>query len=578
MANDNTQNPGFIFAGRDPNGRPLENFDPKGIMDELEELNNKLKDIGNQNKSTIDTQGQRIRELTGGAVRVDVASTTGEIPQFMRNHLESMRNMGISPEDSTLIAAQLVDATRPSVVNPTANNAPSTPVQVAPNIQNTQNTQPQVEVKAEVKTEAIPEEKFKLTPEKKKQIRELPSNIKEVIYGQDEIIDEVVSVLKTALLGLSANKKKPRGAYLFAGPSGCGKTETVIQIANFLNIPVKKFSMAEYSEENDVKKLIGSPPGYIGYEDGGQLTNFVKEHPNGIILFDEIEKADEALGKILLGVLDDGKLTDNKGTEVSFTNTIFFATSNLGAEVEYVDHYNKEEKDEYRMQAIKGHFPPEVINRFDAIIQFFAVSPDVYAKIVSKVMKSLAKDFKNEHDIEFSYDKNIIDFIVKNSYDPAMGGRPAGRFMGKVLISGLVDKMFEDTMDGVEFIKLDLSEGGNIVFKNKEDVVIDEMENTKDLLSRYNKSRLTKDEQATVEEAKSLASKTPPADSSALPEAPKGAGEMALIELPAIVEKKSTRAKTHTAIEKDLAEGSGNAIVTKIANSRIKKRTEPRRG
>lgn len=369
------------------------------------------------------------------------------------------------------------------------------------------------------------ENKFNLKdPNFKKKIRELGKNIKTVIFGQDNTIDEVIDIFKTSLAGLTPNKKKPRGAFMFAGPSGCGKTETVMQMANLMGVPEMKFSMAEYSEENDVKKLIGAPPGYAGYENGGQLTNFVNDNPYSIVILDEIEKAHESLSKILLGVLDDGQLTDGKGMQVSFRNTIFVATTNLGAEAEYIKGMSEEEKKVYRMDAIKGFFRPEVLNRFDSINQFKAISKDIYKKIVNKVISNLEKDFYQEHGIHFDVAAHVIDFVADNSYDPAMGGRPAGRFISKVLVKGIVDKIFEDSaLNNVKHIVLDLNEKGNIVFLNKtvldkyegspkskskfaimKEATLTEVENTKELLARFNEGRMSNEEEEVVERAKSL--------------------------------------------------------------------------
>ncbi len=563
MASDN--NSDFSFATHNPDGSKREKPVALNIFGELDQssakVTQRIKDLG-INVETINPPSR--------------AATSG-LPPFLANKLEEVnKKLGESTEDLRKAAEQRsTDTLLPSSVRPSNTNsnpinagtptaaANPTPVVNTPPVNN---AQPQQAPNSNI-VQQKPYEAPKLTPERKQKIRSLPGEIKEQIYGQDAIVDEVVDVLKVALLGLSANKKKPRGAYLFAGPSGCGKTETVVQIARLLDIPIKKFSMAEFSEENDVKKLIGSPPGYVGYEDGGQLTNFIKEHPNGIVLFDEIEKADEALGKILLGVLDDGKLTDNMGVEVSFTNTIFFATSNLGAEIEYSTGVSTEDKNEYRMSAIRGHFPPEVINRFDSIIQFFAVNKEVYGKIVKKVLGSLSKDFKSEHEIEFSYDDKIIDFIVENSYDPAMGGRPAGRFMSKVLIKGIVDKMFEDSMDGVDFIKLDLSKDGNVCFKNREGVSITEVMNTSDLLSRYNASRMNKEEEKLKAKAAALAASAGPAlEEPTLPIKP----------VKDIFQDSNDKSLTHTETELSIA-GAAGPLTEKIAKKRVDKRSGPKR-
>lgn len=365
-----------------------------------------------------------------------------------------------------------------------------------------------VNEKKETKTNIVTENLFKLTPEFKKKIRELPDEVKKIIFGQDETIDEVINIFKVAVAGLSANKRKPRGAFMFAGPSGCGKTETVLQLALLLGVPYKKFSMAEYSEENDVKKLIGAPPGYVGYEDGGQLTNFVNEHPYSIVILDEVEKADESLTKILLGVLDDGQLTDGKGMVVQFNNTIFVATTNLGAEVEYIKGLSDQEKNEYRMNAIKGFFRPEVLNRFDSINQFKAITKDIYKKIANKTLTNLEKDFHAEQGIHFDIKDHVLDFVADNSYDPAMGGRPAGRFVAKVLIKGIVDKIFEEgALDNVTHIVLDINKKGNIVFLDNKGKVLSEVLETKDLLGKYNQSKMSKEEEELVKKGTDLSSK-----------------------------------------------------------------------
>lgn len=432
------------------------------------------------------------------------------------------------------------------------------------------------EKKAVSKETAPVVEKFKLTAETKKQIRELPNNIKSKIYGQDEAIDDVITVLKTSFAGLSTNEKKPKGAYIFAGPSGCGKTETVIQIAEFLGLPLKKFSMTEFSEENDVKKLIGAPAGYIGYEDGGQLTNFASDNPNSIILLDEIEKADPSLSKILLGVLEDGKLTDGKGQEVDFRNTMFFATSNLGSEIEYATGLDKKQKDEYRMNAIKDFFPIEVINRFDSLIQFNPISKDVYAKIVNKVLSKVAKDFSERHEKKFEYAEKVVDFVVEHSYDPAMGGRPAGRFLSKVLIKSIVDKLFEedDAFESVDCIKLNINAKGNIIFRNTAGKTIAEIKDTQKLINDYNKTRLTKEEQEIKEKAQNPAQDSVAAKLSEVNKKVLSIRE-GVENNP--VETTATKKRTKSEVTTAIAEQSGNSTIERINQERIKRKNSPRR-
>lgn len=523
------------------------------ILAGLSKLN---KTLDKKINKTVESSQNLLKDLTEKVENSKYDLSQG--PDFLRN---------ITPEKARAIMKELQEKpeTAQKLLNDFHERVPVTrePVAVSPHKEVPEENTSVKAVSAPVPQAVVVKEDFRLTPEKKKQIRELPANIKTKIFGQDDVIDDVVAVLKTAFAGLSSNKKKPKGAYIFAGPSGCGKTETVIQLAEFLNVPIKKFSMTEFSEENDVKKLIGAPAGYVGYEDGGQLTNFVNANPNAIILFDEIEKADPSLSKILLGVLEDGKLTDGKGVEVNFTNTMFFATSNLGSEIEYSSQATKKEKDEYRMNSIKEFFPIEVINRFDSLIQFSAISKEVYSKIVTKVLNGLAKDFEETQGAKFEYDQAVVDFVVENSYDPAMGGRPAGRFMSKVLIKGVVDKIYEDddSLSAVDCITLSINKTGNLVFKDGKKIIA-EIKETQELLSKYNQTKLTKEEQQVRESALATQSHeqipvTPPP-----------------LE---ITQKVSQTRKSRATILTELAQSSGNTVAQKITAERIKKKNSPKR-
>lgn len=549
-------NDDFIFAGRDQNGRPKANA-TVDIQKDLALLEESLRVLTRDNTSQTSALQQDIKNVLGQGI-----DALSGVPDFIRNKLnrDSTQSNPGNSRVSDKVSDRVVDRANEkapsysqeavqnfqdnlnSTVDSTAIKTGHFKPQVVQNAQSSENNSPagaEKSISQIIEETGLNEEDvknyqgilsspssnsydklvaksklnpkpnlYKRTPDLTKKIRELPDNVKSKIFGQDKAVDEVIDVLKTGIMGLSTNKNKPKVAAIFAGPSGCGKTETVIQVASYLGIPIKKINMAEFSEENDVKKLVGSPPGYVGYEEGGQLTNFAMENPCSIVLLDEIEKAHESLSKILLGVLDDGTLTDNHGLEVKFKNVLFIATTNLGAEIEYVTSMSEEDKNEYRMQAIKGFFRPEVLNRMDSILQFKAIDKEVYGKIVNKNLNSLVDSFKQEHDITFSVSDVIHKFIVNESYDPAMGGRPAGRFITKVLIKGIVDKMFEEnTLDEVKEIVLDLNDKGNIIFKKPDGEIITEVTQTADLLKTYKESKMTKDEQATKDKAQDLAAK-----------------------------------------------------------------------
>lgn len=330
-------------------------------------------------------------------------------------------------------------------------------------------------------------------------IKVLGNNIKTNVFGQDDVIDELVDVLKVTVLNININKDKPAGCYFLAGPSGCGKTELAISLAKYLGtedipIPFLKLNMGEYGMENDVTKLIGAPPGYKGADDGGLLTNFVRENPICIVLMDETEKAHESMDKIMLAILDKGVCTDNKGRSVSFKDTIIISTSNLGAEVEYETDYTKEQKNEYRMAMIKQNLRPEIINRYDSIFHCNSISKDIYAKIFNKFLDKLKVSMKEEHKVEIKFSPKLLDWAVEASYDPAMGGRPARKFIEKIIIKPIADQMIDDNFDGEinKEITMDINKENNVVFKNKQRKIIGILNNTAELVNKIEEGKFTK--------------------------------------------------------------------------------------
>lgn len=330
----------------------------------------------------------------------------------------------------------------------------------------------------------------------RKKIRTLEESLNKKVFGQEDVITEVVDILKVAALNIRANKSKPAGAYMFAGPSGVGKTELAVTLSESLEVPILKVNMGEYGLEQDVTKLIGTSPGYVGYHEGGVLTNFVSQNKRCVVLLDEIEKAHSSVDKILLSIMDHGICTDNKGNDVKFDQTIVICTSNLGANVEYIEGLTQQQKNEYRMESIKENMRPEIINRFDSIFHFHSLSKDIYGKIAVKFMNSIQQNIKEEHGFDLKYTDKMMKFIVDKSFDPAMGGRPARRFIEKIVIKPLADYMLDDDFEHAikehKEVTLDVNKDQNIYFKGKNRKVLGVLENTDYLIGRVEQGKFTK--------------------------------------------------------------------------------------
>lgn len=329
----------------------------------------------------------------------------------------------------------------------------------------------------------------------KKKVRGLADELKSRVFGQDTTIEEVVDVLTVAALDIKVNEEKPAGCYFFAGPSGVGKTELAQSIADKLGVPLIKINMGEYSQEQDVSKLIGASSGLVGYKEGGILTNAVKKTPKCVVLFDEIEKADPSMDNILLSIMDHGTCGDNKGEIVSFKETIVIATSNLGAQVEYYPDLSKEEKDTLRMGFIKEGLRPEIINRYDSIFHFNALTPNIYKQVANKFFKKLSASMIEKHGFDVKFTPKLIDFMVDKSYDPAMGGRPARRFIEKIIIKPLARNMLEDEFEQIakdnKEITLDLNKNNNVCFKGKNKKILGILENTAELVAEFEAGKFT---------------------------------------------------------------------------------------
>lgn len=275
----------------------------------------------------------------------------------------------------------------------------------------------------------------------KEALGRLEADLKRVVFGQDKAITALASAIKLARAGLR-DPAKPIGSYLFSGPTGVGKTEVAKQLADILGIPLKRFDMSEYMERHSVSRLIGAPPGYVGFDQGGQLTDAVDQHPHCVLLLDEIEKAHPDLFNILLQVMDNGKLTDHHGKTVDFRNVILIMTTNAGAadmarEAVGFGASTREGEDE---EAIKRMFAPEFRNRLDATVRFDHLPPDVVARVVEKFILELEIQL-TDRGVHILLTDEAKTWLTKRGYDKQMGARPMGRLIQEEIKKPLADEL-----------------------------------------------------------------------------------------------------------------------------------------
>lgn len=301
----------------------------------------------------------------------------------------------------------------------------------------------------------------KLTKTESQKILTLKDELEKRVIGQDEALTQISNSIIRSRAGLS-DSNRPIGSFLFLGPTGVGKTEVAKALAEQLfdsEKQIVRIDMSEYMEKESVSRLVGAAPGYVGYEEGGQLTEAVRRKPYSIVLFDEVEKAHPDVFNILLQVLDDGRLTDGQGRTVDFTNTIIIMTSNLGSE--YLLSDNKEEGRKKVKELLKKSFRPEFINRIDEIVMFNSLTESVVDKIVEKFL-NLLKTRLERKDISFDYDEKAVTYIHNHSYDETYGARPIRRYiqsevetpLASKILSGEVSKHVSLTSDGtkLEFV------------------------------------------------------------------------------------------------------------------------------
>ncbi len=294
-------------------------------------------------------------------------------------------------------------------------------------------------------------------------LKNLEKTLKNSVFGQDEAISKLVKKILVARMGLG-NKNKPIASFMFAGPTGVGKTEIAKQIANNLHMPLIRFDMSEYMEKHAVARLIGAPPGYVGYEEGGQLTEKINKEPYAVLLLDEIEKAHPDIFNILLQVMDYGVLTDNNGRKTDFKNTIIIMTTNAGASQinkNVIGFTKNDTVAQDREGAIKKLFSPEFRNRLDSVVQFNSLTEDDILKIINKDLNEFKVELKTKN-ITASFNTDVKKLIFKQAYDPTMGARPIERFVN--------EKIKETLVPDILFGKL--SKGGKVNFTVKNDEIV----------------------------------------------------------------------------------------------------------
>ena len=293
-------------------------------------------------------------------------------------------------------------------------------------------------------------------------LKNLERNLKLVIFGQDPAIDSLSTAIKLSRAGLG-NEDKPVGSFLFAGPTGVGKTEVTRQLARIMGIELIRFDMSEYMERHTVSRLIGAPPGYVGYDQGGLLTEEINKHPHAVLLLDEIEKAHPEVFNLLLQVMDHGTLTDNNGRKADFRNVTIIMTTNAGAEMLSRSSmgFSSQDHSSDGMESIKKAFSPEFRNRLDSIIQFKQLSQDMIAQVVDKFV------FEFEHQLEekgvtLAIDDEVRTWLAIKGYDPVMGARPLTR----VIQEQLKKPLAEDLLFGA------LVKGGHVIVTVKNDELV----------------------------------------------------------------------------------------------------------
>ncbi|NBO48905.1 MAG: ATP-dependent chaperone ClpB [Chitinophagia bacterium] len=316
----------------------------------------------------------------------------------------------------------------------------------------------------------------KMMQSDREKLLQLEDHLHERVVGQDEAITAVADAIRRSRAGLQ-DPKKPIGSFIFLGTTGVGKTELAKALASYLfddETMMTRIDMSEYQEKHTVSRLVGAPPGYVGYEEGGQLTESVRRKPYSVVLLDEIEKAHPDVWNVLLQVLDDGRLTDNKGRVVNFKNTIIIMTSNLGSHLIQEAFDNAGEKDLEQvadkarvevMNLLKQTIRPEFLNRVDEIIMFQPLKKKELKKIIEIQLRSIQKMVR-ENNIELEFTPYTLEYLVENGFDPQFGARPLKRLIQREIVNQLSKKILAGDIDKTKPVIIDVFDG-LVVFRNE---------------------------------------------------------------------------------------------------------------
>ena len=294
----------------------------------------------------------------------------------------------------------------------------------------------------------------------------MEDRLRQRVVGQDEAIVAVSDAVRRARAGIQ-DPNRPMGSFIFLGPTGVGKTELARALAEFLfddEQAMVRLDMSEYMEKHSVARLIGAPPGYVGYDEGGQLTEAVHRRPYAVILLDEIEKAHPDVLNVLLQLLDDGRLTDGKGRTVDFKNTVVIMTSNIGSREiqEAAAEGNEAEMRSRALEVLRGHFRPEFLNRIDDIVVFHPLTPEQLAAIVELQVKQLGSRLQDKH-ITLVLTDRAKQHLARAGYDVVYGARPLKRLLVREIINPLALKLLDGTVKEGQTVRVD-EKDGRLVF------------------------------------------------------------------------------------------------------------------
>ncbi|MBD0332698.1 MAG: AAA family ATPase, partial [Chitinophagaceae bacterium] len=315
----------------------------------------------------------------------------------------------------------------------------------------------------------------KMLQSERDKLLHLEEELHKRVVGQDEAISAVADAVRRSRAGLQ-DPKRPIGSFIFLGPTGVGKTELAKALAEYLfddEHMMTRIDMSEYQEKHTVSRLVGAPPGYVGYDEGGQLTEAVRRKPYQVVLLDEIEKAHPDVWNVLLQVLDDGRLTDNKGRVVNFKNTIIIMTSNMGSDIiqENFSNINEKNKEEILertkaevMNRLRETIRPEFLNRVDEIILFQPLMKNEIRGIIQIQLSNL-KDLVAQNGIQLDFSDYLVDYLAENGFDPQFGARPLKRLIQKEIVNALSKKILAGDIDKTHPVLVDVFDGV-VVFRN----------------------------------------------------------------------------------------------------------------